>query len=86
MRQGKGKRKTVNSSWTGGRPSRRGQVTGTAVLAGDAGLGLGPARGATLDHGDGDQERGGRDGGHDLAPGVRLGLGEVGTRTAGGVR
>jgi hypothetical protein len=42
----------------GGRP-RRGQVVGTAVLAGG---GSGAAGGAALDHGDRDQERAGRDG------------------------
>jgi hypothetical protein len=36
------------------------------------------AGGAALDHGDRDQERAGRNGGHDPAPGGRLRLGEVG--------
>jgi hypothetical protein len=64
----------------GGRPSWRGQVTGIAVLAGDSSGGPGAVGGAALDHGDRDQERAGGDGGHDAAPGVRLGLGEVGAR------
>jgi hypothetical protein len=57
-----------------GRPSRRRQVTGTAVPAGDR---PGSADGAALDHGDRDQESAGRDGGHDPAPDVRLGLGRA---------
>jgi len=60
-----------------GRPSRRGKGTGVAVLAGDAGGGLGAAGGAALDHGDRDQEGTLRDGGHDAAPRGWLRLGQV---------
>jgi hypothetical protein len=59
-----------------GRPSRCGQLAGTAVLAGV--VGGWAAGGAALDHGDRDKEGAGRDGGHDPAPGVRLCLGEAG--------
>jgi hypothetical protein len=59
-----------------GWPSRRGQLAGTAVLA--VGCWAGAEGGPALDHGDRDEERCGRDGGHDPAPGGRLRLGEVG--------
>ena len=58
-----------------GRPSRRGRLADGAVLARDE---AGAAGGAALDHRDRHQERGRRDGGHDPAPGRRLGLGQVG--------
>jgi hypothetical protein len=55
-----------------GRPSRRGRLARAVVLAGG---GAGTAGGAALDHRDRHQERGRRHGGHDPAPGRRLGLG-----------
>jgi hypothetical protein len=66
-----------------GRPSRRGQVTGSAVLAGDAGgePGRRAARRSIMETATRNAAEG--DGGHDLAPGVRLGLGEVGGQAKG---
>jgi hypothetical protein len=61
-----------------GRDGRPGADSSPAPPSLPSAAGRGVAGGAALDHGDRDEERGGRDGSHDPAPGGRLRLGEVG--------